>query len=476
MIRMTVGDLVAATGATLVCGAADATFEGVTIDSRTVEPGMLFCALLGERTDGNRYVGAAIGSGASVVVVTAEPQQTDLDRAAETGAAILRAGGDDGEEFLLRLARAWRERNPQWLVVGITGSVGKTTTKEMLAAGLGASRRTYATKGNLNSLFGVPLTLFAADPADEVLVVEMGMNNKGEIARIAHAAMPAVAVITNVGVSHIGMLGSRENIARAKAEVVGAIRAAHGVGPVLVLTDGDDYTGFIERDFAAPAGVACVHAGRAGERVWAQDVTLDAEGRATLTLHVGDTVLEGTLSIPGRAMVADLVSAMAAIDACGLDVRAAFEAICAMEGAHMRLEVRGGDGRVRVIDDSYNASPVSMAASLDVLESMACTGRRIAVLGEMGELGDEAGRLHAMVAAYAAAKGLDLIVFVGTELADAMREAAITMGYSEDRVERFADAHAAASVLGPILRADDLVLVKASRAAGLDAFVEEVLQ
>jgi UDP-N-acetylmuramoyl-tripeptide--D-alanyl-D-alanine ligase len=210
--------------------------------------------------------------------------------------------------------------------------------------------------------------------------------------------------------------------------------------------------------------------------VWATDVTLDENGLPSVVVHFGDgTLIEGTLSVPGKAMVFDLLSALGAVEALGLDRQAAFAAIERFSSGKMRLEVKQKGGTCRVIDDSYNASPASMAASIDVLCSMRCDGRRIAVIGEMGELGDEAERLHAMVGAYAAAKDLDLLVIVGKELADVMAEAARTMGFSEDHLERFETASDAARVMGDVFGEDDLVLVKASRAVGLDRFVEGVL-
>lgn len=475
MIRMTVQNMVVATGASLVAGDPAVVFEGVGIDSRAVPAGGAFVAFVGERVDGNQFACSAFDAGAKVVVLTASPTKEVLDRAQEPGVALVRAADDDGTEFMLALARAWRELNPQWTVVGVTGSVGKTTTKEMLAAGIGACRRTYSTAGNLNSMLGVPLTLFAASPEDEALVVEMGMNNAGELLRISAAVRPCVAVITNVGTSHIGNLGSREGIARAKAEVVQGMRAKDGVGPTLVLTDGDDYSDFIQREFCEPAGVATLRVGGKDCDVRTSGVTLDEDGMPTVEAVVGDEVLEGTLSLPGRAMVSDLMSAMGVIRALGMPCKEPFEAICKMKAAHMRLEVGKAKSGARVIDDSYNASPSSMAAALDVLCSMRCEGRRIAVLGEIGELGDQARGLHELVGAYAAAKPLDMLVVIGEDNARQMARAACTMGFSEDRLELFANADDAAKTIVPLLGQGDLVLVKASRAAGLDKFAKEVL-
>lgn len=475
MIRMTVQDLLDSTGAELVCGTPDVVFEGVCIDSRKVEPGGAFVAFAGERVDGNRYAVPALEAGAHVVVLSSDPSQEALEAARQTDAVLVRCADDDGEAFMLALAEAWRRQNPQWVVVGVTGSVGKTTTKDMLATGIGACRRTHATSGNFNNLLGVPLTLFAASPEDEVLVVEMGMNNAGELARIVKAARPCVAAITNVGTSHIGNLGSRENIARAKAEVAGGLVGISGVEPTLVLSDADEYTDFIEREYCEPAGIRVLRVGGAGI-VCARDVTLDAEGHPTTTVAFADGMsLEASLSLPGRAMVLDLLSALGVIEALGLSRERALEAICRMKAPHMRLDVRQQGSSARVIDDSYNASPASMASALDVLCSMACEGRRVAVLGEMGELGVESRHLHALTGAYAAAKPIDLLVLIGTGDACAMAEAALTMGFSADRLERFDTVEHALGVMAPLFVEDDLVLVKASRAAGLDLFAKGVL-
>ncbi len=477
MIAMRVADVVGATGAALLAGDASTTFAGMEIDSRRIGKDMAFVAFKGERVDGNAYAAQALRDGASLVVLTDEPDPEVLEAARETGGAVLRAPEDDGEEFMLRTAAAWRKANPQWLVVGVTGSVGKTTTKEMLAAAIGASRRVYATEGNLNNLLGVPLTLMRAPQDAEVLVVEMGMNHAGELRRIAACARPAVAVITNVGTSHIGNLGSREGIARAKAEVVGGLSGVAGLRPTLVLTASDDYCDFIAREFAEPAGVDVLTVGSADAScVWAEDVSVDEDGLPSFTLmREGETPQQGRLSLPGRAMVFDALSALGAVHALGLPVDAALRALGAMRSTSMRLEVCQNEGTPRVINDSYNASPSSIAAALDVLCSMACEGRRVAVIGQIGELGDESQRLHGLVGAYVAAKDVDLLVLVGDEGARAMYEGAMTMGFSQDRVEVFPTALDAARTIAPVLEENDVVLVKASRAVGLELFAQEVL-
>ena len=477
MIRMSVSDIAAATGASLLSpGTRDVSGEAV-IDSRKVGEGSLFVAFAGERVDGNDYLAAAARAGAAAVVASAEVEPDVLAELASLGCAVLRAEGDDCEEFLLRLTERVREAHGEWLVVGVTGSVGKTTTKEMLAAAFGAQRRTHATAGNLNNLIGLPLTVLSAPDDAEVLVCELGMNHAGEIDRLARACRPALACITNVGTSHIGLLGSRENIARAKAEIVGGMCAHGELRPALALVSAGDFTSFIADGFARPAGVEVAMVGRAAsDEVRCDALALDEEGRATVAVSCADGWSGAVhLPMPGRAPVDDLLLALALIWRAGLDRDAALAAIERMPQAQMRLDVHVAPSGARVIDDSYNAAPASMASSLDVLASMSCAGRRVAVLGEMGELGDEARRLHGYVGAYAAAKGVDLLVLVGDELADEMAEAARTMGLSEDAIERLGSVEEAVRVIGPVLSEGDLVLVKASRAAGLDAFVRGVL-
>lgn len=477
MFSMSVPDIVAATGAQLLVAGTRGVAGDVVIDSRAASEGGLFVAFAGEKVDGNRYLAGAAQAGCAAVVATAEPAPDALAAARAAGTAVLRAADDDGEEFLLRLARAWRDRHPAWTVVAVTGSVGKTTTKDMLAAAIGCQRRTHATSGNLNNLIGLPLTVLSAPDDAEVLVCELGMNHPHEIERMARACRPVVGAITNVGTSHIGLLGSRKNIARAKAELVGELAPANGVRPALALGSAGDFTGFIASEYARPAGVDVVLCGgREGDDVRASDVALDAEGRPSCVLTCADGWSRPAhLQLFGKKAVDDLALALALVWRLGLDRDAAVEAVEKVQATHMRLDVRQAASGARVIDDSYNAAPNSMASSLDVLAQMPCEGRRIAVLGEMGELGDAAERLHALVGAYAAAKGLDLLVFIGSGLADTMAEAAREMGASEDAIERFGTVDEAVRVMGPVLAAGDLVLVKASRASGLDNFVRGVL-
>ena len=217
MIEIAVNNLAAATGARTVTGEADRVCRGCVIDSRQVEEGTIFVAFPGENVDGNDFASRAVQSGAGAVVMTREPEAELVSLAQYKGCAILLT--DDPEEFLLRLAHTYR-LELGCLVVGITGSIGKTTTKDVLAAVLAKRYRVWATKGNFNNLIGMPLTVLSAPADTEVLVLEMGMNHFHEIERLSKSANPNLAIVSKIGTSHIGILGSRENIARAKAEII----------------------------------------------------------------------------------------------------------------------------------------------------------------------------------------------------------------------------------------------------------------
>lgn len=472
MIDITIADIMAATGAVLCLGDSSRHVRGVVIDSRIVgDAGMLVC-FPGEHVDGNDFAVSAMESGAAAVVMTRKVDDETLAAAREHGCAILRARDDDAEAFLLSLASAWRAANPQWVVVGITGSVGKTTTRGMVSAALSTGMATHATKGNHNNLVGAPLTILSAPKEAKAVVVEMGMDHAGEMTILTGVVRPTVALVTNVGTSHIGNLGSREAIAKAKAEIVAGIGSEEGnvpdVAPCLFLTTSNDYASLIDEEFCVPVGIDAVRVGTGG-CIWAEDVTIDGTGLPHLTVCCEDGERIPTcLNSPSRHLIDNLLLSVAVANRVGIDRRKALAAIAEMPHEGMRLNVMTGDGKPTVIDDSYNASPASMASGLDALCSLPCDGRRIAVIGEVGELGDAARHLHGLIGAYVAAKAPDEVVFVGTEMAGVMADAAMMMGMPVDRVRVTPDATTACDLVIPTLAEGDLVLAKGSRFVGLD--------
>lgn len=477
MIEIAVKYLEKVTGAKPWTGNAERICRGCVIDSRKVGPDSIFVAFPGERVDGNDYARAAIDAGAAAVVLTREPSRDLLRAADERECAVFTC--EDPTEFLLLLAQGYRARM-RCTVVGVTGSIGKTTTKDVLAALLSTGYRVHVTRGNYNNLIGMPLTILDAPRDTEVLVLEMGMDGFGQIERLSRCAQPTYAVITKIGTSHIGLLGSRENIARAKAEIVSGMPPSsenfEGHHAALVLNGEDDFTPFIIENFARPAGVDVVLCGTSeDDDVSARGIELGEDGCPSFDLTFEDGAqIRTRLSVTGAQSVVNALFAIAVARRLGIPQHAVEEVLGSIEITGRRTEVRRSACGARIIDDSYNAAPESIAAALDLLRSLPADGDRIAVLGEMGELGDEGARLHELTGAYAAASHPDLLVCVGGENARRMAQAARLMGMAEDAVRVLPDTEAVISRLAGALGAADLVLVKGSRFVGLDRFVEEV--
>lgn len=478
MVEIAVKYIESVTGARGVAGDGERLCRGCVIDSRLVEPDNIFVAFAGERVDGNDYAERALEAGAAAVVLTREPTEDERAVARRRGAAIFVT--DDPEEFLLRLAQGYRARL-RATVIAVTGSIGKTTTKDILAATLSKRYRVHATAGNYNNLIGMPLTILAAPRDTQVLVLEMGMDGPGQIERMSRCAQPAYAVITKIGTSHVGLLGSRENIARAKAEVLAGMPASsvnfEGSHTLLVLAGEDDFTPFIIDEFARPAGVDVVLCGMSSDDdVSARSIELDESGCATfdIMLENGSQYRTG-LSIPGLPAVQNALFAAAIAQRMGIPQFEIDEAFHELSITGHRQEVRDAASGARIIDDCYNASPESMAAGLDLLARLDAAGSRVAVLGEMGELGEEAARLHGLVGSYAAAKKLDLLICVGGDAARELAAAAKLMGMPVDSIFCVPTPEAALARWGDAFGPGDLVLVKGSHAVGLERFVEGVM-
>ena len=414
---------------------ASAIMSGLTWDSRDVQPGWLYVALPGERVDGHDFVAAALRAGAWGALVARPLDEATRTLAAEMGAAVIEV--PDTAAALTDLARAWRG-HLRGTVIGITGSTGKTTTKNLVRDVLATHGSVVATAGNQNNELGVPKTLLSADPDTRFVVVEMGMRGEGQLEQLCEFVRPRWGLVTNVGESHIELLGSRDNIARAKAELLCALPKASGVA---FLNGSDDRSDFLlsctglERwrnevvCFDGSGSYATQAGPEAGWRhrpaVWAEDVELDGQGRAHFVLAARGFA-EGwppdatedlavlrqpcTLGLRGLHNVANACAAAAVGLAAGMDLAAiarALEGALPETGRQELLHARGG---FVVVNDAYNANPDSMRASLATFCALEVPGARIAVLGDMGELGDFAAACHEGVGEAAAAMPLDALV------------------------------------------------------------------
>jgi UDP-N-acetylmuramoyl-tripeptide--D-alanyl-D-alanine ligase len=418
------------------------------IDSRAVAAGDLFVGLPGERTHGGEHAAAALRAGAWGVLVPPEHVEQARAALADQGVSGAVLAHPDPLAALQALARAWRrelgERGAK--VVGITGSTGKTSTKDILAAIAGARRRTVASPQNHNTEIGLPLALLAAPADTEVLVLEMAMRGAGQIAELTAIAEPDVGVIVNIGPVHLELLGSLEAIAAAKAELIAGMAA----GSTVVVP--------VEDPLLAPHLRADLKTITFGERA---DVTLEqvlSDGTVLISAH--GRKLELRPSFSQAHNLRNLLAATAAALALGLDPGGSLHVrFSALRGE--RLELADG---VTLINDCYNANPMSMRAAIDELAGTA-PARRVAVLGDMLELGPAAPRLHREVGLHAAEQGVDLLVTVGP-LAAEMRSEFAGESYG------VADAEAAAELLRRLLDTGDTVLVKGSRGVGLERVAE----
>jgi UDP-N-acetylmuramoyl-tripeptide--D-alanyl-D-alanine ligase len=432
----------------------DVEVDVVTTDSRAAGPRALFVARAGEDTDGHRFVPDAFANGASAAMVN----QVD-ESAGERSYVVV---GDPGRG-LLDLASSDRARL-RATVVGVTGSTGKTCTKDLTAAVLRTRFEVVASPGSFNNQVGMPLTIVSAGPATDVLVLEMGSRGIGHIRDLCAVARPDAGIVTNVGLAHLGFFGSRENIVTAKAELVEALPPG---GVALLNADDPVVARFRAR---TPARVLAFGV-NAGADVRAEGVELDRDARASFTLVAAGLRERVELLVPGEHMVSNALAAAACGIALGVSPG---ECAAALKDAHVsgwRMETLETPDGVRVVNDAYNANPTSMAAALKAARWMSRGGRCIAVLGGMAELGDASAEEHDHVGELVARLGIEDLVVVGDDAAPIAR-AALREGMEPEHVARAPDRDAALAAVQTTAREGDLVLVKASRVNGLEWLAE----
>jgi UDP-N-acetylmuramoyl-tripeptide--D-alanyl-D-alanine ligase len=454
-MEMTVEQILTVCGGQLLCGDPQTKIHGGSIDSRRTKEGDLFVPLLGERSNGHGYIQAAFEKGA---VATLTQEHTKMNDPSHCWIFV-----EDTQTALQEIAKSYRSGFTIPLI-GITGSVGKTTTKEMVALALSAGGNVMKTKGNFNSQVGLPITLFGLEKDHDVAVIEMGMSEHGEMARLADIARPNYAVITNIGLSHIENLKSQKNIRNEKLHIID-----HFDKNSVLFLNGDDpilsaMIGFL------PCKTIVYGTGYNAHYQAKHIVTEDKHTTYALQTPIqGRTVFLPTL---GKHNVLNSLAAIAIADYLGVDLDEAIEKIGQYVPPSMRQEIHEVGG-VTIIDDTYNASPDSIRSGLDVLRGLECSGRRVAVLADMLELGELSEQAHYDVGVAAAEAGVDVLVTVGKRAENIGKGAksvnpAVLVCSQKDNEQ-------AVHYLTHKLRPGDCVIVKGSRGMKTDEIVRGLL-
>lgn len=454
MESVTLNDIAGAIGGVLT-GERTRPVKGIGIDSRAIEPGHLFFAIPGERTDGHQYVRMSAERGAVGAVVSRPvdaPEGFPLIYVADT-------------VWALGCFARWYRSLFTVPVVGVTGSAGKTTTKEMIAAALSARHHVLKSPQNLNTEIGLPLAIAQLEKHHTVAVLEMAMRGRGQIDWLATIARPTVGVITNIGWAHLGLLGSRENIALAKCELLYRLP---GDG-VAVLNADDEYFEFCRRQ--SPCKVISFGYQRAAT-VRAVKIQVDRNGRVRCVVRYKRETVPLWVPVPGLHHLSNALAALAVAVALEVPLAEAATNLQQMQAVDKRMQVCYSPKQVTVLDDTYNANPASVNAALHTLERMANGCRRVVVLGDMLELGNEAPRLHREVGREAARIGAQVIVAVG-EMAEEVVRGARNAG-NPPVCLTFSDSRAAAENILRYLQPGDVVLVKGSRALQMELVVKAI--
>ncbi|MBE6418055.1 MAG: UDP-N-acetylmuramoyl-tripeptide--D-alanyl-D-alanine ligase [Akkermansiaceae bacterium] len=454
MKNISVADLATAIGGTITQQGTRPVTAGLTTDSRAVTPGSIFLALCGERFDGNDYAAQASGTAAAVVVSRCTGQYAE---------ACTVITVSDTLAALQALATWWRAQLEPIRVIGLTGSSGKTSTKDMCLAVLSCQFNTTATKGNLNNHIGTPLSILATEKGTEAAIWEMGMNHAGELAPLCRMTQPHIGIITTIGSAHMEYLGSREAIAQEKCTLARCLPA----DGYMIYPATDDFATTI----AASTKATPLPVGGCDSLVRALNVRTTAAG-SSYDLYIAELgTIRIDLPVPGTHMVSNSLLAAAAGWKCGCSLQAIAHGLSRSTLTHGRLACKEADGYT-IIDDTYNANPESMKAALDTVAAMRGPARRFAVLGKMGELGAGGITAHYEIGLHAAACGFAALVVVGDECAETT---ALCQGAADRIPAVLVNSPAeAAAALRQMIAPGDAILFKGSRSAGMERSMYEL--
>ena len=447
-------EIINAVGGTLLSGNRETEITGVSTDSRTISAGNLFIPIEGEHFDGHDFIGQAFERGAAACL-THKKGIPDVDGTVIKVSDTLRALGD--------LASYYRKKF-NLPVVGITGSVGKTSTKDMVAAVLSQQYRVLKTEGNFNNEIGLPLTMFNLDKTHECAVIEMGMSGFGEISRLSRISLPDIAIITNIGLSHIEKLGSRQNILKAKMEILEGL-SKNGV----VILNVDDQLLSGMRNLLPYKTIFYGLEDDADYQAF--DVKTAGELGTYFKIELNNKTYEVHIPVPGIHNVHNALAAIAAGIELKVPVEKIIKGIGEFTPGKMRLNILQFNG-IKIINDTYNASPQSMEAALDVLKDIA-GNRKIAVLGDMLEMGSWADKAHKDVGKFAFESGVDVLISVGDNGRN-IAKGAVESGMNPENVHICSNNMEIVNLLEGFLANGDVVLVKGSRGMKMEEIVERL--
>jgi UDP-N-acetylmuramoyl-tripeptide--D-alanyl-D-alanine ligase len=450
-------DIIRATGGALVRGAAGVSFRGITTDSRVISKGNLFVALHGERFDGHAFLDQAVAQGAGGLLVHRDDGTDRGDIPTILVKDTLTSLGD--------VAHDWRKRFSV-PVIAITGSSGKTTTKEMAAAILSQGRDVLKTQGNYNNLIGLPLALFRLHEGHDVVILELGTNHPGEIARLSEIAAPDIAVVTNVGPAHLEGFGSLEGVGREKGDLFRYMPS----GGTIVINMDDDYV----RTFETGKSRRRITFGFHPEAdLSARGVRYAESGGIRFTLNMKESQCDISLAATGRHNVANALAAASLAWAAGStleEIRHGLETFRPVSGRMETIALRNG---AFLLDDTYNANPASVGEALKTLQALRGRGRGIAILGDMLELGGEAEAWHRNIGGLLADTGVALVYLRGS-LSRATAAGALSKGMAQGQILHFTDASEIVGALGSWISPGDWILVKGSRGMKMEEVVERL--
>ncbi len=450
MKNITVKNIIEATGGTLLCGDINVELYDVCINSREVKDGDLFIPIIGANVDAHRFIKSALDIGAATLT-----SKEDIDVETDKPVILVK----DTIEALQQIGMYIRNRY-DIPVVGVTGSVGKTTTREMISAALKTGYKTFHTEGNFNSQIGVPITLSRMTDEYEVAVLELGMSEQGQIVKLSNMIRPTISVVTTIGLAHVEYLGSQENIRTEKLSIIEGMNKDG-----ILLLNGDD------KMLAQMRGKMPCTTYFYGCEDWcdyrAMNISYE-KGKSYFIFVHGEDRISVELNALGKHNVANCVAAMAIADMQGIPLETARKAFVEFEG--QRLQIVELENKYTIIDDTYNASPTSVKASIDVLCDMNVTGKRYLVLADMLELGENSPKYHYDVGTYISDKHIDELIVIG-ELSMNIKQA-VDEGNSNIRTCSFTDNEEIAMYLMALMQPEDVVLLKGSNGMHLCETVE----